>query len=505
MTVFLSEKQSEWLSMTNDSFFQIGHDSLLKPEEAFQWAWDAMAARRWDLAARRWATLRVAYPDYPPVWIQAAVALGQQGNHQEALPLLEEARRRFPNHPGGWVEGARAALAVKDDEQVGTLLGDARVRFPDEAQVWLCSSDSAWALGDIGTAFEYNEYVRTHFPDKPGGHIQYAEQAMKTGDWETARERWAEVRARFPSLPAGYRRAAEAEEKIGRSREARRLRLAEKHGAEWLLELETEDARPILPPRRRNWRNFVDLIWTKARLNLKSEANRNHLRYVWWILDPLLYMAVFYVVFGLLLHRGGEGFVAYLLTGLVPFQWFAKTVQHASNTIIEGRGLMNQVRISPLFFPLVAVVQNAGKQTLVFLMLVLFLIIYGLPPTIHWFALAPVILLQFLLMTVVGCALAMLIPFARDLINLVPTGLQFLLFASGVFYTLDTIPEHWHDLFLSNPMASLLYQYRLILLDGQWPDWTQMGWVASGSVLGVLLVILAYRRLEGLFPRVVVE
>ncbi|HCE41701.1 MAG TPA: ABC transporter permease, partial [Alcanivorax sp.] len=270
-------------------------------------------------------------------------------------------------------------------------------------------------------------------------------------------------------------------------------------------ELDAAAPPPVAPPRRRDGRNFIDLVLTKARLNLKSEANRNHLRYLWWVLDPLLYMAVFYVVFGLLLHRGGEGFVAYLLTGLVPFQWFAKTIQHASNTIVEGRGLMNQVRISPLFFPLVAVAQNAGKQTLVFLMLAVFLVVYGLPPTPHWLALAPVVALQLAFMVVVGCALAMLIPFVRDLLNLVPTGLQFLLFCSGVFYTLDTIPERWRDLFLANPMANLLHQYRRILLDHQWPDWSQLGWLALGCALGLVAVLLAYRRLEGVFPRVVVE
>ena len=480
-------------------------DDRLAPQDAFQWARDAMAARQWETAARRWATLRAVYPDQPPVWIQAAVAYKQLGRHDAAAGFLAEARRRFPSHPGGWVQGANVALARGDHGEAARLLAEARCRFPDDPPVWLRSAGLALADGDPDAALVYNRHVREAFPDDPGGPIQYAELAMEAGDWEEALARWALVRERFPDLPAGYRRAADAQDRLGRPREARRLRLAEEYGADWLAETDQDPPSPVAPPQRRNGRNFLDLVLTKARLNLKSEANRNHLRYLWWVLDPLLYMAVFYVVFGMLLHRGGEGFVAYLLTGLVPFQWFAKTVQHASNTIVEGRGLMNQVRVSPLFFPLVAVAQNAGKQSLVFLMLVVFLIFYGLPPTPHWLALAPVVALQLLLMVVVGCALAMLIPFVRDLLNLVPTGLQFLLFCSGVFYTLDTIPERWRDLFLANPMANLLHQYRRILLEHQWPDWGQLGWLALASLFGLALVLLAYRRLEGVFPRVVIE
>ena len=215
-------------------------------------------------------------------------------------------------------------------------------------------------------------------------------------------------------------------------------------------------------------------------------------------------MSVFYLVFGVMLHRGGGGdFIVYLLTGLVPFQWFAKTVQQSSNAIFAGRGLMNQVHISPLFFPLVGIMQNAGKQMPVFLLLIGFLIFYGLHPTWHWIALLPIIVLQLVLMSVIGCFLALLVPFARDLNNLIPTGIQFMLFCSGVFYTVDTIPEKWQTLFFSNPMASLLYQYRLVLMDRQWPDWSGMGWILLGCSIGGIALSWFYKRVESDLPRVV--
>src|SRR5699024_7169284 len=120
------------------------------------------------------------------------------------------------------------------------------------------------------------------------------------------------------------------------------------------------------PKARRNTLGFLELVWVKARFNLRSEANRNHLRYLWWFIEPLLFMAVYYVVFALLLQRGGKNYVPYLLTGIIPFQWFAKSIQGASNTIVQGKGLMKSVRVSPLFFTLANLVQNASKQMPVF-------------------------------------------------------------------------------------------------------------------------------------------
>lgn len=265
------------------------------------------------------------------------------------------------------------------------------------------------------------------------------------------------------------------------------------------------DLRVLRPRHRRTLIEFVDLVWTKARLNLKSEANRNYLSYAWWLIEPLAYMTVFYLIFGMLLQRGEEGYIAYLLTGLVPFQWFAKTVSYTAGSIVAGRGLMHKVRVSPLFFPLVGVVQNLGKQFSVFAMLFLFLILYGLPPTIHWLAIIPVVVVQFLLITVVSCLVAMVIPFLRDLHNLVPTGIQFIMFASGIFYSVDRIPEQWKTLFFLNPMANLLHQYRQVFLEASWPDWTALFYLTVSTIALFLLTLYLYKLLEDKFARVVLE
>jgi lipopolysaccharide transport system permease protein len=250
---------------------------------------------------------------------------------------------------------------------------------------------------------------------------------------------------------------------------------------------------------------LLQLVWTKAKFNLRADARKNHLSYLWWILEPLLYMVVFYVVFGLLLKRGGEGFVAYLLTGLVPFQWFAKSVQGTSSSIIGGKGLMHKVRITPLFFPFVGLTQSASKQSLVFLMLFIFLFFYGIPPVTEWLGFIPVMLTQFVLIATVSCAVAMVMPFLRDLQQIIPTAISFTMFASGIFYTIERIPEEWRPIYFLNPMATLLYEYRRVLIEGHWPDMQALGWIVLVCVLVIAVLALSYRKLEQLYPRIVIE
>lgn len=489
-------------------------DALPPPDAALAWARRAMRNSNWQDATERWAIVREVYPRQVAAWVQAAAAHRRLEEFDASARLLNEARQRFPARLGPILELISLACDREQWDDAEAWAAEARSREPENLQAWLKSAEVASLRGDRMQAEVFNESARSNFLDKPKVWIQYAELAMQDQDWHQALERWALVRGQFPEHAEGFVRAADAARALGNEPLARQLQLAREYGNAWLESLtdnesgddsEEEGEHRITPPQRRSWRTFADLVWTKARLNLKSEASKNHLRYLWWILDPVLYMTVFYIVFGVLMERGGSGFIAYLLTGLVPFQWFAKTVSQTSNSIVGGKGLMHKVRISPLFFPLVGIVQNTGKQLLVFAMLGAFLILYGLPPTIHWLAFVPVVLTQLLLMVVISCLVAMIIPFIRDLNNLVPTGIQFLLFTSGIFYTVDRIPQEWQPLFFTNPMANILFQYRQIFVENQWPVWSMLGWVVLGSLIGLGIVLWLYRRLESVFPRVVLE
>ncbi len=254
-----------------------------------------------------------------------------------------------------------------------------------------------------------------------------------------------------------------------------------------------------------NIKHTLDLIWVTANFNLRSEASENYLSYAWWIIEPLLHMMVFYVVFALLLNRGGENYIVFLLVGLIPWLWFSKSIVHTQHSIVRGKQLMNQLYIPKLFFPLTVVLQDAIKQLIVFALLLSFLFFYGILPTLTWFWILPVILAQLLL--IISCSLfvAIIVPYIRDLSLVIPTILQFMMFGSGIFYSYKDIPVQYHDLFFFNPMAVIMHSFRLILIEHVRPDFGQLYFVAGLSILFIIIGVMIYRRLEYTLPRVVLE
>ena len=251
--------------------------------------------------------------------------------------------------------------------------------------------------------------------------------------------------------------------------------------------------------------NFWHLLFFKVKCRLKSEASTSYLNYGWWIVEPLLYMATFYLVFGILMNRGGDDFVIYLLCGLIPWLWFNKSISNATNSIIGGRSIMMQTRVPISLFPAEIVAQDLVKQLMVFTLFLLFLVGYGFSPGISWLGLIPLIIAQLALTLATSFFVALMVPFLPDFKYLVQTGLLLMMFGSGIFYSYDLIlPEH-RDLFFLNPMASLIKNYREVLMHQHWPDWTTLAAIFFVSSFVLAICVFYLHRNRTTYTRLVLE
>ncbi|MBK1618554.1 hypothetical protein CKO42_08905 [Lamprobacter modestohalophilus] len=249
-----------------------------------------------------------------------------------------------------------------------------------------------------------------------------------------------------------------------------------------------------------------DAFWLKLWFSLKSEAAKNYLNYVWWLLEPALHVAVFYFVFGLIFQRGGEGFIAFLLCGQIPYLWFSRTVNNAAGSILGGRGLIQQMAIPTAFFPAVVVGKDALKQTVVFAVLLLFLATQGAQPSWMWLTLPAVVFTQLLLVTGGALLVAAVTPFVPDVRFLIQAGMMMLLFASGIFYDYsELLSEQQQSFFLMNPVANLIVSYRNVLLHGDWPNWPGLFWISMLSGACIMGMLIFYRRAAPVYARLVVE
>ncbi|HFD11300.1 MAG TPA: ABC transporter permease [Crenotrichaceae bacterium] len=236
----------------------------------------------------------------------------------------------------------------------------------------------------------------------------------------------------------------------------------------------------ILQPRYR------ELIWYKTWAGLRAEASQNYLSFLWWIFEPLLSMAVYYLVFGVLIKRGTADFVPFLLIGLITWQWFANTIIHSMNSILGSRQLMTQVDLPKAVFPSVIAGMDIIKFSCVFVLLLVFLWSYGFLPNVYYAALPVVMFIQFTLNLTFSYLVAGIIPFFPDVRFLIQALLQLVFFVSGVLFDGSSIPEQYQQYFYLNPMANVIDAYRDILMHERWPDWSSLGVVFCFGCVGVV-------------------
>ena len=249
---------------------------------------------------------------------------------------------------------------------------------------------------------------------------------------------------------------------------------------------------------------YLELVWYKALAELRAEAARFYLGFLWWIIEPVLYMAAFYVVFGLIFERGGPDFIPFLLCGLVVWKWFGSTVIISSNTIVANAGLMQQVYLPKYLFPAIVVVINTIKFLFVFTVLLVFLLAYGLRPTEAWLSLPLIMMTQLLFIASIAGLVSATVPFVPDFRLFLDNAMMLLFFLSGIFFDIGAISHKLQTIIRLNPLAVIIESYRSVLIHGQWPDGRYMAFVLVFALVGLLAARQVLARYDRIYPKVLV-
>lgn len=248
---------------------------------------------------------------------------------------------------------------------------------------------------------------------------------------------------------------------------------------------------------------YSELILYKTYADLRAETKRTYLGFMWWVFEPIMFMAVFYLVFGLLLARGTPDFVVFLLIGLITWQWMKACVSHGGMTILGSYALMQRVYLPKIVFPTILILTDTVKFFFVFVLLLLYLWLDGHPPNQTYLALPLVLGVELLFIAAISYFMAAVVPFLPDIRFVVENVLQALFFMSGIFFKAsEVVPEAYRMYYYLNPMACLIEDYRGILLYQHWPDWRALAIIALISLLGIIFSASIIRRFEYLYPKI---
>jgi lipopolysaccharide transport system permease protein len=252
-----------------------------------------------------------------------------------------------------------------------------------------------------------------------------------------------------------------------------------------------------------NWQELIhshELFYTLISRDLMVRYKQTVLGVAWAVIQPVLTMIVFTVIFGMLLKIKPPNNVPYALfayAALVPWTFFANAVTGASLSLLNNQNLLTKIYFPRLYVP-AAVVGGFLVDMAIGLGLFAFLMpFYHVWPSWNLLALPLVIVLTFAATLGVGLILAALTLLYRDLRFVVPFVLQILIYLSGVQMPMDSLPR-WLQLAASlNPMYGIINAFRSSILGMNWDLGTLA--VSILSTVGLLTFgLFFFRRTERL-------
>ncbi len=252
---------------------------------------------------------------------------------------------------------------------------------------------------------------------------------------------------------------------------------------------------------------FRELLYFLTWKNILIRYKQAVLGVLWAVLNPIITMVVFTVIFNRLLgvSSGSYGvpYAVFTFTGLLPWNLFAGSLSSAGNSLVGNANLITKVYFPRLVIPSSAVLGTVPDFLLGLVVLGVLMAVYGVMPTWHIVFLPFFVLLALVTALGVSLWLSALYVLYRDVQYIIPFLIQLWFFLSPVTYPTSQIPTGWVSVIYNlNPMTGVLGGFRWALLGQQAPG--SLFWLSSVMTLIVFMGGLYYfRRMERVFADVV--
>lgn len=251
---------------------------------------------------------------------------------------------------------------------------------------------------------------------------------------------------------------------------------------------------------------YRELIRNLVVRDLKVRYKNSALGFLWSLVNPLLMMLVFTVVFQIMLpNEQIQAFPIFVLCALLPWNWFAASLNEAIPSIVNNAHLIKKVYFPREVLPLSVVLANGVNFLLALLVLFAMIFVYGVHVSV-WVLLLPAIIAVQLLFTLgVAFILSTVNVFYRDTGVIMEVVLLAWFFLTPIFYPVTLLSEHrevWgitlpiqRLVYILNPMASLISAYRDILwgsLQGGPPGAPGLDFLTRTAVTALLVLVTGY-------------
>ena len=239
----------------------------------------------------------------------------------------------------------------------------------------------------------------------------------------------------------------------------------------------------------KNLYSYRELIKTSVKKDIGGKYKHSFLGVIWSFINPLLQIAVYAIIFPLIIKNNIPNYTVFMVCGLIPWNYFSTVINRASFTIIENGNIIKKVYFPREILPLSLVTSETINFLISTLIILVFTLAYGMGLTPYILIYPLIVLVQYVLLSGISLIVSSITVYFRDLQHFIGVLLQLLFYATPIVYSMETIPENFRWILKLNPMTYIIEAFRDIFYSRTMPDIKMLGIILS---IGIILCIVGY-------------
>ncbi|MBO5459998.1 MAG: ABC transporter permease [Lachnospira sp.] len=238
---------------------------------------------------------------------------------------------------------------------------------------------------------------------------------------------------------------------------------------------------------------YRQMIFSLVKKDLRGRYKGSVLGFLWTFINPLLQLVVFTLVFSIIMRAGYEQYYLFLFVALVPWMFFASSVQDGSTSILREKDMVKKIYFPREVLPIATVTSGFVNMLLTFIVIFVVLLISGRGINPLALCCLPIVMIvEYILCMGIALIVAALTVYLRDLQYILGILVMALQYLTPVMYGVDMVenssaPDYCVFLFNLNPMTPVINIYRDILYYKTVPE-LQTLLVALG--MGILFIVI---------------
>lgn len=251
--------------------------------------------------------------------------------------------------------------------------------------------------------------------------------------------------------------------------------------------------------------HYRGFVVSSIKGEFKVRLARSRLGTMWLVLQPLAQVVIFAMILSNVLSarlhgvESSYGYAAYLLAGLLCWNFFAEIVQRCLTVFIDQAALLKKIRFPRITLPLVVIGTALVNNVILLAATLGILSVIGFPPTVLWIWVPVLVVVTAAFATGFGLLLGTLNVFARDIGQVMVVVLQLWFWLTPVVYPINIVPQRFLAAMAFNPMTALVEAYEAVLVYGTAPSLS----LCYPAILAGVLLLLALHAFRKASPEMV--